>query len=191
MVTEVATIEEVTEFCNKVRVAGGANAIDSLMPGIPANSNSCLIAKNLNFNCEVEQDLNNWDGQFDKLGYDEEESVWTMTIRGSNAVDIGKKIEKNVEDIVLYSYEEHEYGGCEYKEAVLVIPAKIGRVANAFDEWVKNPSENSWLEPYIESAIVLRKDEIAEVCKLVNNNELYASSPYHKVSEIASESKLV
>lgn len=49
-----ATIGELREFCNIVRKAGGANVLDALLPAIPQDSSSCLIARNLNFSCQVE-----------------------------------------------------------------------------------------------------------------------------------------
>lgn len=44
---------EVLEFCNKVRKAGGADMLDSLLPGIPHDGRACLIANNLNFDCQI------------------------------------------------------------------------------------------------------------------------------------------
>jgi hypothetical protein len=48
-----ASFEELMEFANKVRNAGGGNPLDALMPAVPQDPNQCLIAKNLNFNCQV------------------------------------------------------------------------------------------------------------------------------------------
>jgi hypothetical protein len=46
-------IKDVLDFCNIVREAGGANPLDSLMPAVPEDTHKCLIARNLNFSCEV------------------------------------------------------------------------------------------------------------------------------------------
>lgn len=62
-----ATLEEVKEFANKVRKAGGGNPLDALMPAVPADSKNCLIAKNLNFNCEVNGDGGKWYMALDDL----------------------------------------------------------------------------------------------------------------------------
>jgi hypothetical protein len=48
-----ASFEELMEFANRIREAGGGNPLDALMPAIPQDSSQCLIARNLNFNCEV------------------------------------------------------------------------------------------------------------------------------------------
>lgn len=48
-----ASMKEVLEFCTKVREAGGGNPLEALMPGIPEDAKSCLIARNLNFECIV------------------------------------------------------------------------------------------------------------------------------------------
>lgn len=48
-----ATEEEVIEFANKIRKAGGANILDTLMPSQVSNTRHCLIANALNFSCRV------------------------------------------------------------------------------------------------------------------------------------------
>lgn len=50
----VATEEELLEFANKVREAGGADVIDALLPSTPEDAHSCLIANALNFKCHVD-----------------------------------------------------------------------------------------------------------------------------------------
>src|SRR5438445_752835 len=39
--------------CNEIRRAGGAEELDQLLPGHPSQSNKCLIATNLNFECSI------------------------------------------------------------------------------------------------------------------------------------------
>ncbi len=51
---ERASFEELLDFANKVRAAGGGNPLDALMPAVPEDPSQCLIAKNLNFNCVVD-----------------------------------------------------------------------------------------------------------------------------------------
>lgn len=58
--TARASFEELFEFANAVRAAGGGNPIDALMPAVPEVSTQCLIAKNLNFNCVVQGDSDGW-----------------------------------------------------------------------------------------------------------------------------------
>lgn len=57
-VLPVATEEELLEFCNKVRQAGGANVLEALLPSVQQSSYSCLIANALNFGCSVSPYMN-------------------------------------------------------------------------------------------------------------------------------------
>lgn len=62
---EPASLETVLEFCNDIRNWGGGNPLDALLPAVPGHSESCLIARNLNFSCavepiEVHRDPENW-----------------------------------------------------------------------------------------------------------------------------------
>lgn len=50
---KIATEEELLEFANSVRMAGGADIIGALLPSTPRAPGSCLIANALNFSCEV------------------------------------------------------------------------------------------------------------------------------------------
>lgn len=45
--------DEVLAYANRIREAGGANALDALLPSDPNQSSSCLIARALNFSCQV------------------------------------------------------------------------------------------------------------------------------------------
>lgn len=49
----VAEENEVLEFVNKIRIAGGADVIDALFPSVKSDAQACLIARALNFNCSV------------------------------------------------------------------------------------------------------------------------------------------
>lgn len=107
--TKRATLEELKEFANKVREAGGANPIDALIPAVPQDSEQCLIAKNLNFNCSVEPG-----GSHNGWPNDE----WVMVlpdeaIRDSIASKLGLK-------------PVGHYG--------VLLPSEIGAVAQAFDD---------------------------------------------------------
>jgi hypothetical protein len=123
-----ASLEELKDFANQVREAGGANPLDSLMPAIPQNSNECLIALNLNFSCEVEGEDTNYSGAYDDLGYNNEEQVWCMRLED---YDTGKKIANKL-GLNFEGEEKDEYSG---GWAQIILPAKIGRVAAAFDAW--------------------------------------------------------
>lgn len=47
------TPEELRDICNEVRAAGGADPIKELVAGIVSDPRSCLIARNLNFECFI------------------------------------------------------------------------------------------------------------------------------------------
>lgn len=51
---EYADEAEVLDFANKVRAAGGGEPIEGLFPSEPSEPNACLIAKALNFGCNVD-----------------------------------------------------------------------------------------------------------------------------------------
>jgi hypothetical protein len=104
-----ASIQEVIDFANKVRKAGGGNIIDDLIPSEPESSNSCLIANALNFHSEIEADSN---------------GVWQMTIHD---IETGKAISEEVGlDIIIDE---------EYNLAIIDLPENIGFVAKAFDSY--------------------------------------------------------
>lgn len=116
-----ATLDEVKDFANKVREAGGGNPIDALMPAVPEDSEQCLIAKNLNFNCTVM-------GAEDLTGVDKDR--WAMflhdkVVRDSIA-DALRLAKRNVPD------ERNIYG--DTPTYAVVLPHKIGNVAKAFDD---------------------------------------------------------
>lgn len=48
-----ATAGAVFDFCQHVRAIGGGDALEALLPSVPNDSSVCLIARNLNFACEV------------------------------------------------------------------------------------------------------------------------------------------
>lgn len=106
-----ATLEEVKEFANKVREAGGANPLDALMPAVPQESYSCLIARNLNFNCSV--------AGTDKLlptADDEDQTYWGMFIEDP---EVRQKIADSL--------------GLEIFGDAVILPEEIGDVAATFD----------------------------------------------------------
>jgi hypothetical protein len=59
---EVATPAEIFDFCNRVRELGGGELLEALIPGRPGYAGSCLIARNLNFSCDVARcDAEEWE----------------------------------------------------------------------------------------------------------------------------------
>lgn len=51
-------LDKLLAVCNEVRDAGGGDAIEALLPAVPGNDKTCLIARNLNFNCSVRPGAN-------------------------------------------------------------------------------------------------------------------------------------
>ncbi len=98
-----ASFEEVLDFCNRVREAGGGDPIDALMPAIPRNSNACLLARNLNFDCSVRH-----------LGNEN----WVMYVNDPDvAVNIANALELSL----------------SWSGRGVRLPKKIGLVARDFD----------------------------------------------------------
>jgi hypothetical protein len=126
--SERASLEEVLEFANKVREAGGGNPLDALMPAIPEDPSACLIAKNLNFKCRVETD---------------EADQWIMVV---DSPELAGKIASTL-GLDFYTQTVWEYEGRFYhtrhggyvetkvERPVIVLPERIGQVASDFDEW--------------------------------------------------------
>lgn len=120
-----ATLEELQEFANKIREAGGGNPIDALMPAVPTDVSQCLIAKNLNFNCTV-----------GAVG----EDGWWMAVDDKETRDkIAEALNLTASD---YYYQSEEMlmdddGDFYYPDEVQVyavkLPDEIGQVAEDFD----------------------------------------------------------
>lgn len=115
-----ASFEELLEFANKVREAGGGNPLDALMPAVPCDPKACLIAKNLNFNCKVEGygDDGRWvmwiDNDLDEDGY----SLSPISTRIAEALDL-ELVDVNR----------------QYRRSGVLLPPEIGQVAADFDKW--------------------------------------------------------
>lgn len=99
---------EVLDFCNKVREIGGADILDSLLPGTPGQKNTCLIARNLNFNCRIMP-----------LGSHNDPYSWVIEISDSN---IATKIANEMELEYLY-------------EGAIKLPLALAEVAIKFDNY--------------------------------------------------------
>lgn len=109
-----ATLDEVLEFANKVREAGGGNPLDALMPATPTASTECLVAKNLNFNCRVAADL-------------DEDEAWFMEVESESlAKQIGQELGLN-----FYKSSATWHGVGEWR---ITLPEEIARVAEDFDK---------------------------------------------------------
>lgn len=120
----VATEQELLEFVNKAREAGGADVLQALLPSRPTDAEKCLIANGLNFGCQV-TGFDNADEYAGKDGY---RYVWAMHLPGnvsdSKASSIAEALDLEVLDVV------GESGG----PVVGPLPPHIGNAADAFDE---------------------------------------------------------
>lgn len=158
---ERATFEELLEFANEVRRAGGGNPIDALMPAVPADATRCLIAKNLNFNCNV----------IGADSYSDDNLAWAMVVEDS---DVRDRIAEALNLPVVRAHGDFEHYGEEgqylrttYVTEGIQLPERIGQVAHDFDEAQRIierldaggqalPEEKRLVEemwPYIEESI--------------------------------------
>ncbi len=132
--TKRASIDETLAFANKVREAGGATPLLGLMPAIPQDANSCLIAKNLNFDCEVagvtRDILDAYDIEI--CGYENNDLIWGMFIDDEDtAIRIS-------ESLGLPLVNDIDDRGCSV-QYIMILPAEIGKVAQDFDRWLDDP----------------------------------------------------
>lgn len=111
--TARASLDEVRDFANKVRKAGGGNPLHALVPAFPTDATKCLIAKNLNFNCIVSADDGNW-----YMGLDDEK--------------IARKIAETLKlDLVFVDVPIWDTINLPWR---ISLPSGIGRVAEDFDK---------------------------------------------------------
>ena len=106
-----ATLEELLEFANKVREAGGGDVIEALMPSNPAIPESCLIANALNFNCQVSGGIG---------------EPWYMMISD-------RAVARKIVDKLGLKGEYLEDSALSTRAANVYLPDKIGHVARDFD----------------------------------------------------------
>lgn len=109
--------EEVLDFCNRVREAGGTDVLEALLPGDAGLGESCLIAKNLNFSCNIRP------GRIPE-GHDNIDN-WVMIIKEE---DIAKKISSAMDMEII----GHETSGF-WPGYRLSLPSEIAEVARNFD----------------------------------------------------------
>lgn len=140
-----ATLDEVLDFANAVREAGGGNPLDALMPAIPQDSSQCLIARNLNFNCSVAATNARTTNPVIEGAVPEEET-WVMEV---NSKDIRDRI---AESLDLEKLTTRRPSGMN--QHFVILPVRIAAVAIAFDdvqEWIYldediNEDTGEWVE---------------------------------------------
>lgn len=141
------SLEEVLEFCNKVRAAGGANPLDALLPAIPQQPNECLIALNLNFSCFVEPGgsiyFEDTDGSMINR--------WVMIIHD---IEVAENIATELDlDFVTTGNNQVNVG-------VILLPEEIGDVAYAFDKWIEYPEWYPEFDKYVADTVHARLAEL-------------------------------
>ena len=129
-----ATEEELLEFCNQVREAGGGEIINALLPGITENPQTCLIARNLNFSCEVTPHVISVSNPMEEVNigdpidgdkiFSPKSKDWVMVIDDEN-------IRFKIARILKLDTVIHRDGGSVVK--ALRLPRRIGNAADAFD----------------------------------------------------------
>lgn len=120
----VATKSELLKFANRVREAGGANVLDALLPAAPQVSSACLIARALNFECEVQ-------GFDSATKFPEGDDEWGMFIFRGNDQESEALTEQIATKLNLRTARD---GGTEGDPLCLVLPRHIGNAAWAFDQ---------------------------------------------------------
>lgn len=130
---EIATESELLEFCNRVRKAGGGDILPALLPGVPSSANTCLIARNLNFECSVTR------GSWDKT------DNWSMFV---DDLEIGARIASKLRVDCRIHYRDSFW--VEVK-----LPVVISNSAKAFD---KRIAYKNLIEVMIDNTLVYGYD---------------------------------
>lgn len=109
-----ASENEVLEFANAVRKAGGGNVISALLPAHPGQTDSCLIARALNFSCKIipDEDHKFADGS----------QRWLMVVETD---ELARKIAKKCH------LRTKRNDDCRLE---IILPKRIGNVAATFDD---------------------------------------------------------
>jgi hypothetical protein len=113
---EYATVGEVLEFVNRVREAGGAETIDRLPNAVPRDPERCLLARALNFDCEV-RGYGRWPSGA---------TIWHMVLPSKSAAEVAALAEA-------LGLEHDSAPSRRGLDATIVLPEEIGNVARAFD----------------------------------------------------------
>lgn len=116
------SLAQVEDFCNKVRKAGGAKPLNGLLPGVPQDSESCLIANNLNFECEVGPYplTSEQVGAVSYRPFDDDNQSWVMWVHDEETRD------RIAETIGLVPLNTNDAFG-------VILPGDLAEVARRFD----------------------------------------------------------
>lgn len=137
----VATADELMDFVNKIREAGGADVITAFFPSEPFSPKLCLIARALNFDCAVDTSsygslwanvFTDWptakyfNGDTSSICYpDTHDAVWVMKVFHGNVTESRIKAQEIATKLkIKFIYNE------------LFLPYEIRNAAYAFDAGV-------------------------------------------------------
>jgi len=113
-----ATETELLDFSNRVRQAGGGDALKALFPSTPSKSSACLIANALNFECRVSGSDLPGTPELTNAGV----PVWFMQLPREVATKVAQAL-----DLTVYHSE------FESQPSEVQLPQRIGNTALAFD----------------------------------------------------------
>lgn len=151
-----ASNEELIEFCNKVREAGGGKPLDALLPGIPMDSKACLIANNLNFHCQVGGCVGDGVTPADQnlISKVASEEGWFMSVTDRTTRDkIAAALDLKTCDSIEEEYDWDKQKTVRTEWFSVLLPKKIGNVAHNFDESCEAfVSDYKWQMEKAESA---------------------------------------
>lgn len=120
--------QELLKVCNQVREAGGVHTLTELEPGMDGEPDQCLIAINLNFDCEIDgRHLVEEDVEYQGEKYlDTSPKPWVMVIDSKEALhNIAEKMQwriVTIEESPLYP-----------EQKALLLPKELALSAEAFD----------------------------------------------------------
>lgn len=155
---EMATEQEVLEFCNAVRKAGGGSAIQGLFPSIPQKTTQCLIAKGLNFGCAVGPYEGGMEHPDAPLANMESEDV-----RGAAGLDEAPWVVEFDDPAVArrVATELDLFGGYAGANGMVVLPDRIAAVASTFDDAADGEEDavQTWVAKYLPDEVKQRHEE--------------------------------
>lgn len=128
---KIASEQEVIDFANKVREAGGGDLIEALMPSYPSDPNTCLIANALNFECKI----NGW-----RAANVEAEEILDRDILPYKAVD-GFLWSMSVETDDLAEKIAAALDLPYIDNGRVILPGEIASVATKFDDYSNNKTD--------------------------------------------------
>jgi hypothetical protein len=127
-----ATEEQTLAFCNAVREAGGAGTLGALLPSFPSDASACLIAKGLNFGCEVKP----YEGPAEEYADEDEPTIGTLKRELDYLLDPWVMVPEVDDGAVFAIADAVECRTVRTDGGYLgvVLPEHIANVARCFDE---------------------------------------------------------